>query len=202
MASPTTFGNDTELETLKNDANTTKFYEAIVASTDCLTGIRDGKACDLKDFAAKYDDVVGSASSGYGYCYDPKYRAMGYCACVNSTAPNAECVFGPCTNGANAFMPSRMLSTMTDAKNNCPQEVNCQQIFQMGGTDNIASGVTQSQNCGGVVNNIITNIKSNPIIAVVVFIMIISIVMFISEESAKSKKSPKTLPPPQLVFPL
>lgn len=201
MTTYTTFGGDVSLPQLEKDAP--DFHAAVVASTACYTALKTGGKCDLTAYeAAGYDSAVGSAASGYGHCANPTYRQMTYCSCVNAPISNAECVFGPCSDGANSYMTTRMLAQMSDAAKNCPQAVNCQQVFEMGGSGNIASNVAQTMSCGGVVNNMITNIQAHPFLAIVVLVLILSVVMLVSGSGKSASKGPsKTLPPPQLVMP-
>ena len=149
---------------------------------------------------------MGSALTGYGYCAAPAYRQQIYCACVNAPIAFPECVFGPCANSdgqMGAYKTTNMQEVVTSASKNCPQTVNCTQVFQMGGSGNIASGVAQSMNCGGVVNNMITNIQAHPLLAIVVLVLILSVVMLVSDSEESSSKGPsKTLPPPELVIPV
>lgn len=151
------------------------------------------------------DETIGSALYGFGYCADPKYRQMTYCACVNSPVANPECIFAPCTNSANAYRNTAMQNVLDPARGgrekNCPSTVNCTQVFNMGGSSNIASGVSQTMNCGGVVETFITNIQAHPFLAIVVLVLILSVVMLVSGPRARAAKAPKTLPPPQLVLP-
>jgi hypothetical protein len=151
------------------------------------------------------DNNIGSALTGYGYCADPAYRQQVYCACVNAPIAFPECVFGPCANSdgqMGSYKTTNMHKAMANASKNCPQTVNCTQVFQMGGSNNIASGVSQSMSCGGVVNNMITNIQAHPFLAIVVLVLILSVVMLVSGSGKSSSKEPaKTLPPPQLVMP-
>ena len=151
------------------------------------------------------DNNMGSALTGFGYCADPIYRQQVYCACVNAPIAYPECVFGPCANyngQTGAYKTTNMQKALTNANKNCPPAVNCTQVFQMGGSDNIASGVPQTMSCGGVVNNMITNIQAHPFFSIVVLVLILSVVMLVSGSGKSSSKGPsKTLPPPQLVMP-
>jgi hypothetical protein len=159
-----------------------------------------------KGAATNADDLaMGSAATGRGYCADPAYAQQIYCACVNAPVPNPECIFRFCSNFGGtqgSYKPTYMQTVINDASTKCPQEVNCTQVYQMGGSDNIASGVSQTMNCGGVVNNMITNIQAHPFLAIVVLVLILSVVMLVSGSGKSSSKGPsKTLPPPQLVMP-
>lgn len=153
------------------------------------------KGCDLaKYYAAGYDTVVGSAQQGYGYCADPKYRQMTYCACANAPIANAECVFGPCQI-ETAYNNTVAQAGLSDLSKNCPKSVNCQQVFIMGGSDNVASDVSQTMRCGGVVNNIVTNVQSNPVLAVVALILILSVVLLASSGWAGRPRAGARVPP-------
>lgn len=98
------------------------------------------------------DDLnVGSVRMGSGYCADPKYRQQLYCACVNAPVTFPECVFSPCANASGitgAYKPIAAQAVLQNASARCPKIINCTQILQMGGSQNVASGVGQAMNCG------------------------------------------------------
>ena len=193
------FGNDVPISQLPAD-----FAAAVNASIACQAAQQGGKTpCDLVAYQAKgYDTTVGSAQEGYGYCANPTYRQMTYCSCVNAPVANSECIFQACTNGDHSYKNVLQLALLSNGSKNCPQSVNCQQVFEMGGSDNVASQVAQTQSCGGVVNNMVTNIQAHPFLAIVVLILVLSVVMLVSGSGRGASKGPsKTLPPPELVMP-
>lgn len=179
MTTYTHFGPDRPFRDLPPD-----FQAALTASSQ-------GKS------TADTDAVVGSALAGYGYCDDPTYRTMTYCACVNAPIANPECVFAPCTNAPNAYMTVEMQRTAAAGEKRCPASVNCTQIIQMGGNHNVSSNIGQTQNCGGVVQTFITNVSSHPVVTVVAFVLIIAIVMFaLSFRGGDAGGDAGPLPPP------
>lgn len=135
------------------------------------------------------DNVIGSALSGSGYCAQDAFKQQLYCACVNSPVPNPECIFAPCANQADAYKTVQMQKIANDAQQMCPTTVNCTQVFEMGGSNNIASNVSQTMNCGGVVETFITNIEAHPIIAILILILVISTIWLVSEPDGKKSGS-------------
>jgi hypothetical protein len=152
--------------------------------------------------SAADDAVVGSLLRGSGYCASDEFKDQLYCACVNVPFANPECIFAPCANYGLAYKNSTMQGVVADRETNCPSTVNCYQILNMGGSKNIATGVSQTMNCGGVVETFITNIQAHPFLAIVVLVLILSVVMLVSGEGRARKGGPaKALLPPQLVLP-
>jgi hypothetical protein len=147
------------------------------------------------------DRVIGSALAASGYCAQDKYKQQLYCACVNAPVANPECIFAPCANQSDAYKSTQMQRVENDAQKECPTVVNCTQIFDMGGADNIASNVTQSLNCG-VIETFVTSIQAHPLLAVVLFVMMLVSVGLLSAGLGRrpTKKAPG-LPPPDLVMP-
>jgi len=202
MTSYTNFGtNDPPLKDLPAD-----FRAAIESSISCEVKqyqSSDGKGgCNVPAYyASGFDDIIGSARYGYGYCANPLYRQTTYCACVNAPIDNPMCFFKPCNGSENAFKPSTTQAKISNLNKNCPQEnvVNCTQVFEMGGSDNVASRVTQIQNCG-VVNNFVTNIQTHPVLAIVVLILLLSVIMLVSGPRHSANRG-VLLPPPDMVLP-
>ena len=147
------------------------------------------------------NNVIGSALSGSGYCAQDKFKQQLYCACVNAPTANPECIFTDCANQIDAYKTTHMQKVMNNAEKLCPSTVNCTQVFDMGGSSNIASGVQQTMNCGGVVETFVTNIQAHPFLAIVILIFILSVVMFVSDLGKKSSGPSNTLPPPELIIP-
>jgi hypothetical protein len=92
--------------------------------------------------------VMGSWASGQGYCSMPGFRQQVYCACVNAPVANPTCIFAPCNLNSAAFKTTAMQRVAENAAAQCPQSVNCKQVYDMGGADNVASNVSQTINCG------------------------------------------------------
>jgi hypothetical protein len=135
------------------------------------------------------DDLIGSAIVGEGYCSQPQYERQVYCSCVNAPVAYPECIFKPCSNSARAYKTVQMRKVMDNAQKLCPTSVNCTQVFEMGGEDNIASGVSQVMNCGGVVETFVTNIQAHPFLAVVLLILVLSVLMLFSGPPAPAKRT-------------
>lgn len=98
------------------------------------------------------DDLnMGSVAQGSGYCANPAFRQQLYCACVNAPIAYPECIFGACANAAGpqgSYKTTAMQATVGNAEKECPSSVTCIQVIEMGGSDNVASNVTQELNCG------------------------------------------------------
>lgn len=144
-----------------------------------------------------WDRIVGSAASGTGYCSSTEFRQQLYCACVNAPTADPECVFAACANYGSAYKTTEMQSVLQDASKNCPDIVNCTQIVEMGGSGNIASGVRQTLNCGGVVKNIITALGSHSVIAVIFIVLVLLLVIALGPDDNNDAQK---LLPPELVF--
>jgi hypothetical protein len=152
------------------------------------------------------DGAIGSAMAGVGFCYENPQQL--YCACVNAPIAAAECIFAPCSEYANldprsnagaAYVKTNQQQVLNDASKLCPTSVNCEQVFIMGGSGNIANNVSQTQNCGGVVNVFVTNVKAHPFLAVVVLVLVLSVAMLLAD--GRGKKGELALPPPGQEFP-
>lgn len=176
------YGNDDTLPDLKDEAP--DFYNCVITSATNNGGTL---ACDA---------TVGSVISGTGYCAQDKYKAMTYCACVNPPIANALCSFAPCANSTYSYKPTTQVTTVNDQK--CPSSISCFQINEIGGSHNVVSDISQQQNCGGVIQTFVTDLMAHPLIAVVVFILLLSLVLLIIPSRGKTKAP---LPPPSLVLP-
>ena len=78
---------------------------------------------------------------------------------------------------------------MDDAQKLCPTTISCTQVFEMGGKDNIATGVSQVMNCGGVIETFVTNIQAHPFLAIVLLVLILSVLMLFSGSPAPAKRT-------------
>jgi hypothetical protein len=109
---------------------------------------------------ADCDKIVGSKASGSGFCSATNfgYDRMTYCACVNSAIPCPMLASAACANSANAYMPSKMLPTGA-AFAECKDARICVNIVEVGGSQNIVSGITQE--CGAI-QNVENIINTNP----------------------------------------
>lgn len=117
------------------------------------------------------DAVIGSALAGSGYCAGSAFAHQLYCACVNAPVADPECVFAPCANYTAAYKTSQMQKVLADADQNCPATVDCTQVFEMGGDDNVATGISQSMDCGNVVSTIMTSIGDHPVVALILVVL-------------------------------
>jgi hypothetical protein len=140
---------------------------------------------------ADCDKIVGSKASGSGFCSATNfgYDRMTYCACVNSAIPCPMLASAACANSANAYMPSKMLPTGA-AFAECKDARICVNIVEVGGSQNIVSGITQE--CGAI-QNVENIINTNRALAVIVFILIIILVILIAMRPEDSAMLP---PPP------
>jgi len=161
--------------------------------------------------SAEYEaciNTVGSCVVGGGLCADPRYANTPQCACVNSplnsSNSNAYCSDNRCTgasSAAQAFVNPNDVTFKWGTKG-CPTTViNCTQITKAGGSQNVISGNSQSQNCGGVVSNITNVFKQNPMIAVVLFIVLVFTIHYVIE-SKNGKNNSRQLPPIGQIDPL
>ena len=135
------------------------------------------------------DDLIGSAIAGEGYCSQPRYAQQVYCACVNAPVAYPECIFKPCSNSARAYKTVQMRNVMDNAQKLCPTTISCTQVFEMGGKDNIATGVSQVMNCGGVIETFVTNIQAHPFLAIVLLVLVLSALMLFSGSPAPVKRT-------------
>lgn len=146
------------------------------------------------------DNVIGSAASGSGYCAQDNFKQQLYCACVNAPVANPECIFNVCANQGAAYKTVQMQRVVENAQKMCPTTINCTQIIEMGGAGNVSSNITQTLNCGGIIDIFTTNIQAHPFLSIVILILILSMVMLVSG-SRKKPSEGRSLPPPELVIP-
>ena len=141
-------------------------------------------------------DIVGSV---YGpapepgkprYCARPEWKDTQYCSCVNSNIPgmHAFCGFAPCVNDPYAFVPGGQYAVVKGG--HCPDVVTCAQVTQAGGDNNIVGGVQQQQ-CGrdlhgtgsvaltSVAHNMMQQLKANPKLVLIVFIVLVGAAVLI-----------------------
>ena len=151
----------------------------------CVMGDQSTGACDA---------TMGSSQSGLGWCARGGNASQTYCACVNAPTPAAACFFAPCTNNAFAYIPTKQRDMIRNANGqSCPSgTVICNQIFQVGGSNNVVSNI--SQQCG-IITNVTNVIKASPYLAVLLFVLILLLVMVISMKPDDAGSRPPPLPP-------
>jgi hypothetical protein len=144
------------------------------------------------------DELIGSAQDGQGFCADPNYRQMTYCACVNNSVACPEYAMASCANSAYSYKPWAWYQPGPDGApskdQNCASAPICVNLMEVGGSQNVVSDITQQ--CGTITN--ITNVlKTNPKLAALTFLLFIILVVVMSMRTADSDdKSLKDLPPP------
>ncbi len=137
------------------------------------------------------DQKVGSLRYGFGYCSNNTYADTPYCACVNAPVANPECVFAPCTNFEMGYKTKDMHSVTTS--NQCPNYVNCQQVFDMGGSNNVAPNTNQFLNCNGTVTYFINQMTQHPWVSSVSVILVISIVIVFTSGGSNDDEEDSSL---------
>lgn len=105
------------------------------------------------------------------YCQQAQYMRTAYCACQNSTLPNAECVSVAC-QGLAAYKTRQQQQVAADPERLCPHQNVCQNIIAGGGAHNVTHG-DQSINCGGTVQQFTAQLRLHPAAAVLVFVLVI-----------------------------
>ena len=147
----------------------------------CVTGNASTADCD--------DIMTAACAEG------SPYEAQTYCACMNAPTPAAACFFAPCTNNAFAYVIQKQRD-MVENKNGqtCPANaIICNQILEVGGSDNVVSGNTMQ--CG-IITNVQNIIKASPYLAVLLIVLVLLLVMVIAmkpDDAGGSKSEP--LPP-------
>lgn len=119
-------------------------------------------------------NIVGSLAHGAGYCAYPAYADTTYCACVNAPITSSQCYFAPCANSAYAYMTTKMKE---QSGANCPQGIVCINIVDVGGSQNVVTGITQQ--CG-IITNIVNAIQANPVLASIIFVLVLVFTVLIT----------------------
>lgn len=132
------------------------------------------RACVEKPGTAACDALVGSAASGQGYCSRPAYAQTTYCACVNNAIPCAGIAAAACVNSEFAYLPTAMRAPDGQKYLECMATPICVNVFEVGGNQNVVQNIKQE--CGPITN--ITNIiNTNPVLAVLVFVLVVALVV-------------------------
>jgi hypothetical protein len=122
------------------------------------------------------DAVVGSLASGNGYCANDRYSRMSYCACVNNAIPCPMVAASACANSAFAYRPSAMSPPDGEAYLGCKDATICVNLVEVGGSQNVVSGITQQ--CG-VIQNVRNVIGAYPIFAVILLVLVVCLAMLL-----------------------
>ena len=154
---------------------------------------------------ASCDTAVGSMASGIGYCSEAPYNTMTYCACVNNAIPCPMIAAAACVNSAFSYRPSDMLAPNGQSYLDCKGTPICVNIVEVGGSQNVVSGITQE--CG-VIQNITNVISTNPplaVLAIILFIMLVILLSMRSEDGGGGsgrggRGRPLPPPPPPNIF--
>ena len=129
--------------------------------------------------SAECDGAVGSAAAGYGFCSDPTYRRMTYCACVNNSVGCPEYAMASCANAAYSYKPAAWYAPKADGLSQdavCAKAPVCVNLV----VGNTSGHVTQQ--CG-TIRNITAVVRASPLLAVVVFILVLALVVVMSQRS-------------------
>ncbi len=140
--------------------------------------------------SANCDNVVGSLATGQGYCSQPQYDQTTYCACVNNAIPCPMVAAAACANSAFAYVPTAMQAPNGQAYQRCKGQPICVNIVEIGGSQNIVSGITQQ--CG-IITNIQNIVSANPTLAILAFLLFITLIVLMS---IRTGGTPRATPPP------
>jgi hypothetical protein len=135
----------------------------------CLPPNKPSAACDT---------IIGNSQAGLGYCGNPEYREMTYCACVNNAVACPNFSMASCANSEYSYKPwswDQPGTTGGASKNElCAKAPICVNLVEVGGSQNVVSGITQQ--CG-VIQNVTNIVKENPTMAILLFILIIALII-------------------------
>ena len=152
---------------------------------------------NLSPETRRYCDEIVGRWGGTGYCADSKFAQTTYCACVNNLIPCPMFAAAACANAAFSYRTSRMQEGGVAYKE-CKGQPICVNIVEIGGSQNVVSGITQQ--CG-VIQNIQNVYNTNPKLAVLTFILFIALVILMSMKAdGASSSSAKRPPPPSGMF--
>lgn len=136
----------------------------------CLPPSQPSQACDV---------IMGDAQTGTGFCASPAYEQTTYCACVNNAVACPQNSMAACANALYSYKPWAWNQAVGGESKNetCAKAPICVNLVEVGGSQNIVSGITQQ--CGTIQN--ITNIlKTDPTLAVLLFVLIIAFIIVLS----------------------
>lgn len=123
------------------------------------------------------------------YCQQAAFKSTAYCACQNTSLPNAECVFAPCQGSAAAYKTTGQQLIASDPAKLCPQQNICQNIVSAGGEHNIVQA-SQSSNCGGTVEQLVSRARAHPIVSILVLILVALLVIVVARPPSKRPQLP------------
>jgi hypothetical protein len=144
----------------------------------------------LDDLPSNFKAAVTRSSMGTNTVDDDAQQT--YCACVNSAAANPECVVASCANEAYAYKTIDMHKVLDNASRLCPNEVTCIQVMAMGGSKNVASGITQEQNCDGTSTTGSKTRSWEVLFVMIVLVIILILLGYLVARVVKAKKSNST----------
>jgi hypothetical protein len=160
----------------------------------CLTPVISSAACD---------SYIGSADSGQGFCSQDAYKTTTYCACVNNATACPQFSMASCANAAFAYKPSWWYQGTGPTRNGptpnetCSKSPICVNLVEVGGGENVVSGITQQ--CGTITN--ITNVmKTNPSLAALTIILVVALVIIMSMHADPGEGSTAPPQPPPGLF--
>ena len=143
------------------------------------------------------DNLMGSAQHGSGICADSSYAKTTYCACINNAIPCPMVAAAACANSAFAYLPTNQLPPNGTEFLACKDRQICVNLVEVGGSQNVVSGITQQ--CGPI-TNIYNSIKANPTLAILAFLLFILLVVLMSMRTGDTGKRSTPPPPPAGLF--
>jgi hypothetical protein len=127
------------------------------------------------------DGIIGSASTGRGFCADEKYKQTTYCACVNNAISCPQVAMASCANAAFAYKPSvwyqRTGTNGPTPNETCSKSTICVNLIEVGGSHNIVTGANQQ--CG-TFKTFVNVLKVNPQLAAITFMLFITLIAIMS----------------------
>lgn len=166
----------------------------------CLPPAASSSACDR---------IVGSSSSGLGYCScdcaggacpgfcdEQGYARMTYCACVNNAAPCPQLSSAPCANSAFAYQPWAWSNTASGGATydeECGDSQICVNILEVGGDQNVVNDLTQQ--CG-TFQTVQLIVGTNPALAAVALLLVLVIVGLLLARPDRPGRDGRLPPPP------
>lgn len=153
--------------------------------SQCLPPNQPTQACDA---------IVGSASAGNGTCADPMFMRTTYCACVNNATACPEFSMAACANSARSYKPWAWYQPTAGGASKhelCAKSPICVNLLEIGGSQNVVNNITQQ--CG-IITNITNVLKTSPALAVLTFLLLISLIVVMSMQT--DDRRDKNQPPP------
>jgi hypothetical protein len=155
------------------------------------------------------DAIIGSAVTGQGFCAQAPFNQMTYCACVNASPGFGGCPMvasKACADSPHAYMPSRWFVSPGPGAdtpyNTCVKNPICINYAEVGGANNVVTGVTQQ--CGDV-TNITTELKLDPsvyFVALLLLVILLGLILAPTTEGAAPPATGGALPAPRRAGPL